>query len=94
MSEYQRATGAADAPVRRAGGKGKPRGPRSLSAVVSTAATRLLNEEHKAEKKKVQGLNAAVDRASLLASGRGETLSDKLKASISAKADSIWAAKK
>jgi hypothetical protein len=49
---------------------------------------------HAQGKPKKNAVNAALDRASLLATGRNETLSDELKTQISAKADSIWAAKK
>jgi hypothetical protein len=89
MQEYQNQTGTAPSvPVRR-GGRGGKRGKRSLSAVVMTAATRLLNQEHKAGKKRVQAVTAATERATSLARGRSETLSDELIASISAKAESI-----
>ena len=92
---YQGLTMTDVAPVRRrgAGGAGKKRGPRSLDSILSTATTRMLNEEHKAGHKKAQALNAAMDRASLLAVGRKETLTDAINASISAKADPIWGKK-
>jgi hypothetical protein len=47
-----------------------------------------------AGKKKIPSLNAAVDRAPLLASARKEELTDELRNQITTEADSIWAAKK
>jgi hypothetical protein len=95
MLQYQLLTAeVVPAARKRGGGKGGKRGPRSLAAVVMTAATRLLNEEHKAGKPKKNAANAALDRASSLAAGRKEQLTDELKAQISAKADSIWGGKK
>jgi hypothetical protein len=60
---------------------------------VLTALTRLLNEQHKGGMKKMSALNAAIDRAGLLAAGRNEKLSDELRTTIANKADSIWGKK-
>jgi hypothetical protein len=93
MNQYQSATitGPPQKTVR--SGKAK-RAPRSFTAIIMTASSRLLNAEHSAGKKKAQSLNAALDRASLLASTRKEELTEELRSHISARADEIWAAKK
>jgi hypothetical protein len=95
MKQYQSATGvsAPATTTKRAGGAGKKRGPRSLAAVLMTAATRLLGEEHAAGKQKKQAVNAALDRIALLAAGRKETVTEEIKAAVNAKADSIWGKK-
>lgn len=96
MSQYQGLT-MKDTSTRRSaerGGTGKKRGPRSLAAVVMTVSTRLLGEMHSEGKKKAAALAAATERSAALAAARGGELSDELKDSIGAKADSIWAVKK
>ena len=95
MHQYQAATGvSAPATRKRAGGEGKKRGPRSLSAVLMTAGTRLLGEMHTEGKQKKQAVNAALDRVALLAEGRKETVSEEIKTAINAKADQLWSTKK
>ena len=71
----------------------KTRAPRSLAAIVGTAATRMLGEMHKEGKQKKQALNSALDRAELLATSRSETVTEEIKAAITAKADEIWSKK-
>ena len=95
MKQYQSATGvsAPAATTKRAGGAGKKRGPRSTLAVLMTASSRLLGEEHAAGKQKKQAVNAALARIALLAAGRKETVTEEIKAAVSAKADSIWGKK-
>jgi len=95
MGEYQRQSGfAVDVPVKRArGGRGGKRGPRSLDAIVMTSATRLLREMKEQSKAKKVAVNAALDRAGLVASKRNEKLTDQQKDQISAKADEIYRAK-
>jgi hypothetical protein len=92
MSEYSKATGGpSDAPARRRrGGAGGKRAPRTLIAIASTAATRLLNQMKAEGKQKKAALIAAMDRVELVAKKRGESLTDEIKSAITAKAEEIW----
>jgi hypothetical protein len=56
-----------------------------------TTATRLLNQFHGDGKTtKKQALNQTLDRAGIVASARGGTVTDALKEQITARAEEIW----
>ncbi len=66
------------------------RGARSFSAVAMTMATRNLRSDHKAGKKKIASLNAAMEHIGVLAETRGVELTEEIRNQIAARADELW----
>jgi hypothetical protein len=79
-------------PVRRhgSGGAGKKRGPRTITAIALTTATRLMKSAQTEGKAKKAALTAALERVAVVASARSEKISDDIKAAIEKRADSIF----
>ena len=96
MAQYQSATNPEPTETttrKRAGGRGGKRGPRSLLAITSTTATRLLNEFKRENKKKPAAITAAMERVEALAKKRNETVTDEIREAVNAKANEIWGSK-
>lgn len=96
MNSYQQLTGFVPTPKRGrpAGSVAKKTRPaRSSEAIIMTTASRALGQLHAEGKQKKAAITVALERAGVVASARGETLTDELKAQIEKKADSIWGSK-
>ncbi len=90
MRDFQDLSGV-EAPAKKTrGGKGSKRGPRSISAIISTSSTRLLRSLHKDGKAKKAALAEVLTNAEKLCSDRKESFTSDLKALVSSKADEIW----
>lgn len=90
MAEYQGFMKPFETPTKKRGRHGAKRPPRTLTAIVSTTATRMLKTLHQEGKPKKQSLNVALDRAEVLSQKKGEPITQSIKDMIVGKAEEIW----